>query len=181
LDVRNIYFIINVLVFVSAVTVMASLDYITHEGLATSSTNNSNSLTKTVQLGIPFYEEHYRANLGKPEPSNGTITGNFTGKGILNGNLSISAEVNYARTFRDNDTAFLRGDTKFVAGNEDTAAYSFGAFTNYNQDGTSEGSGAAIFDDGATGDLSFLSNSLAIYKNRVDSTGNGTFLMWLWR
>jgi hypothetical protein len=179
--VRNIDFIIKVLVFGSAVTVMLSLDYVTHEGRATSSTNNSNSLTKAVQLGIPFYEEHYRANLGKPEPSNETITGNFTGQGILNGNLSTSAEVNYARTFRDNDTAFLQGDTTFVAGNGDTAAYSFGAFTNYSQDGTSEGSGAAIFDGGATGDLSFLSNSLAIYKNRVDSSGNGTFLMWLWK
>jgi hypothetical protein len=178
---RNIDFIIKVLVFVSAVTVMLSLAYISHEGRATSSTNNSNSLTKAVQLGIPFYEEHYRANLGKPEPSNESIAGNFTGHGILNGNLTISAEVNYTRTFRDNDTSFLQGDTKFVAENEDTAAYSFGAFTNYNQDGTSEGSGAAIFDDGATGDLSFLSNSLAIYKNRVDSSGNGTFLMWLWK
>lgn len=160
---------------------MLSLAYVPHEGPATSSTNNSNSLTQAVQLGIPFYEEHYRANLGKPEPSNESIAGNFTGHGILNGNLSISAEVNYTRTFRDDDTAFLQGDTKFVAGNEDTAAYSFGAFTNYNQDGTSEGSGAAIFDDGATGDLSFLGNSLAIYKNRVDSSGNGTFLMWLWK
>ena len=52
---------------------------------------------------------------------------------------------------------------------------------NYNQDGTSEGRGAAVFDDGATGNLSFLSNTLAIYKNRVDSSGNGTFLMWLWK
>jgi hypothetical protein len=179
--VRNIDFIIKVLVFVSAVTVMLSLAYVPLEGRATSSTNNSNSLTQAVQLGIPFYEEHYRANLGKPEPSNESIAGNFTGHGILNGNLSISAEVNYTRTFRDGDTAFLQGGTRFVAENEDTATYSFGAFTNYDQDGTSEGSGVAIFDDGATGDLSFLGNSLAIYKNRVDSSGNGTFLMWLWK
>ena len=89
--------------------------------------------------------------------------------------------MNFTRTFRDNDTVFLQGDTKLVAENEDTAMYSYDAFTNYNQDGTSEGRGAAIFDDGATGDLSFLSNSLAIYKNRVDSSGNGNFLMWLWK
>jgi hypothetical protein len=94
--------------------------------------------------------------LGKPEPSNESIAGNFTGQGILNGNLNISAEVNYIRTFRDNDTAFLQGDTKFVAENEDAAVYSFDAITNYDQDGTLEGSGAAVFDDGATGALSFL-------------------------
>ena len=181
LNVRNKNFNIKFLVIVSTVTIILSLTYVTHEARSTSSSNNSSSLTEAVQLGAPFYVQHYKANLGKPEPSNESIAGNFTGQGILNGNLSISAEVNFTRTFRDNDTAFLQGDTKLVAENEDTAMYSYDAFTNYNQDGTSEGRGAAIFDDGATGDLSFLSNSLAIYKNRVDSSGNGTFLMWLWK
>ena len=63
--------------------------------------------------------------------------------------------MNFTRTFRDNDTAFLQGDTKFITENEDTAVYTFDAITNYDQDGTSEGSGAVVFDDGATGDLSF--------------------------
>jgi hypothetical protein len=181
LNVRNEYSIVRVLVLVSTVTVVLSLTYVTLEGRAISNTNNSSSLTEAVQLGAPFYVQNYKANLGKPQPSNESVSGNFTGQGILNGNLSISAEVNFTRTFRDNDTAFLQGDTKLLAENEDTAMYSYDAFTNYNQDGTSEGRGAAAFDDGATGDLSFLSNSLAIYKNRIDSSGNGTFLMWLWK
>jgi hypothetical protein len=181
LNVRNEYSIIKVLVFVSTVTVILSLTYVTYEGRAISSINNSTSLTEAVRLEAPFYVQHYKANLVRPEPSNESVSGNFTGQGILNGNLNVSAEVNFTRTFRDNDTAFLQGDTKLVAENEDTAMYSYDAFTNYNQDGTSEGRGAAVFDDGASGDLSFLSNSLAIYKNRVDSNGNGTFVMWLWK
>ena len=180
LNVRSEYSIIKVLVLVSAVTVILFLTYVTHEGRAITSTNNS-SLTESVKLGAPFYVQHYKANLVRPEPSNESVSGNFTGQGILNGNLNVSAEVNFTRTFRDNDTAYLQGDTKLVAENEDTAMYSYEAFTNYNQDGTSEGRGAAVFDDRATGDLSFLSNSLAIYKNRVDSNGNGTFVMWLWK
>ncbi len=63
----------------------------------------------------------------KLELQDETIPGNLTGQGILNGNLNMSAEVNYTRTFRDNDTAFLQGDTKFVAENEDTAVYRFDA------------------------------------------------------
>ena len=180
LNVRNEYSIIKALVLVSTVAVILSLTYVTHEGRAITNANNS-SLTEAVQLGTPFYVQHYKANLVRPEPSNESVSGNFTGQGILNGNLNVSAEVNFTRTFRDNDTAFLQGDTKLIAENEDTAMYSYDAFTNYNQDGTSEGRGAAVFDDGATGDLSFLSNSLAIYKNRVDSSGNGTFVMWLWK
>jgi hypothetical protein len=108
-------------------------------------------------------------------------SGNFTGEGVLNGNLTVSAEVNYTRTFRDNDTAFVQGDTKFVTEANDTASYSYNAYTNYNPDGTSEGTGTALFSDGATGDLSFLSDTLAIYKIRVDGSGNGTFLMWQWK
>ena len=180
LNVRNEYSIIKALVLVSTVAVILSLTYVTHEGRAITNANNS-SLTEAVQLGTPFYVQHYKANLVRPEPSNESVSGNFTGQGILNGNLNVSAEVNFTRTFRDNDTAYLQGDTKLVAENEDTAMYSYEAFTNYNQDGTSEGRGAAVFDDGATGNLSFLSNSLAIYKNRVDSSGNGTFVMWLWK
>jgi hypothetical protein len=180
LNVRNEYSIIKVYVLVFIVIIILSLTYVTHEGRAIPSTNNS-SLTEAVQLGAPLYVQHYKANLVRPEPSNESVSGSFTGQGILNGNLNVSAEVNFTRTFRDNDTAFLQGDTKLVAENEDTATYSYEAFTNYNQDGTSEGRGAAVFDDGATGDLSFLSNSLAIYKNRVDSSGNGTFVMWLWK
>lgn len=178
---RNEYSIINILVIVSTFTIILSLTYVTHEARAISSTNSSSSLTEAVQIGAPFYVQHYKGSLGKPEPSNESISGNFTGQGILNGNLNVSAEVNFTRTFRDNDTAFLQGDAKLVAENGDTAVYSYDAFTNYNQDGTSEGRGAAVFDDGATGDLSFLSNSLAIYKNRVDSNGNGTFVMWVWK
>lgn len=147
------------------------------------STNDTSavSIAKAGDLGNTFYEQHYEGTLGKPELLNQSFSGNFTGEGILNGNLNVSAEVNFERTFRDNDTAFLQGDAQLIAENGDTAGYDFYAFTNYNSDGTSQGSGTAIFNDGATGELSFLSNTIGIYKNFVDSAGNGTFLMWQWK
>jgi hypothetical protein len=171
--------LIEVFVLISVGTMMLSFTSVTNDGIATSRTLSSSNVTETVQLGPPFYEEHYKANLGKPETLKSS--GNFTGEGILNGNLTVSAEVNYTRTFRDNDTAFLQGDTKFVTGANDTASYSYNAYTNYNPDGTSEGTGTALFSDGATGDLSFLSDTLAIYKIHVDGSSNGTFLMWQWK
>ena len=64
---RNEYSIIKVLVFVSTVTVIISLTYVTHEGRAISSTTNSSSLTEAVQLGASFYVQHYKANLVKPD------------------------------------------------------------------------------------------------------------------
>lgn len=147
------------------------------------STNDTSpvDIAKAGEVGNPFYEQHYKGTLGKPELLNQSLTGNFTGEGILNGNMNVNAEVNFERTFRDNNTAFLQGNAQLIAENGDTAGYNYYAFTNYNSDGTSQGSGAAIFNDGATGELSFLSNTVGIYKNFVDSSGNGTFQMWQWQ
>ena len=147
------------------------------------STNDTSTvdIAKAGEVGNPFYEQHYKGTLGKPELLNQSLTGNFTGEGILNGNMNVNAEVNFERTFRDNNTAFLQGNAQLIAENGDTAGYNYYAFTNYNSDGTSQGSGAAIFNDGATGELSFLSNTIGIYKNFVDSSGNGTFQMWQWK
>jgi hypothetical protein len=147
------------------------------------STNDTSAMgiAKASEVGNPFYEQHYKGTLGKPELLNQSLTGNFTGEGILNENLNVSAKVNFERTFRDNDTAFLQGNAQLIAGNGDTAGYNYYAFTDYNSNGTSQGSGAAIFNDGATGELSFLSNTIGIYKNFVDSSGNGTFQMWQWK
>jgi hypothetical protein len=168
---------IQVLVSLSVIATVLSSTNLIYAGTDPS----GNILSKDVQLGAPFYEEHYTAELGMPAASNESFTGTFTGEGMLNGNLSVSAEGNLTGTFSDNDTVFYQGDAKFVTENEDAAVYSFDAFTNYDPDGTSEGNGIAIFDEVATGELSFLSNTLAVYKNHVDSNGNGTFLMWQWK
>ena len=65
--------------------------------------------------------------------------------------------------------------------NKDVATYVFCAIGNYNPDDSFDSNGIAIFDNAATGELSFLSNSVGIYKDQVDKNGTGTFLMWHWR
>ncbi len=95
--------------------------------------------------------------------------------------MNINAEGNSTDIFRNNETVYSQGNAKFVTDNRDVAMYSFEAIGIYNSDGTFEGRGAAVFDDGATGELSSLSNTVAIYKDRIDSSGNGTFLMWHWK
>lgn len=103
----------------------------------------------------------------KPTTVNKSSTGNFTGEGILNGNLSVTATGNATETFRNNDTVYIQGNAKFITDDSenDLAFYDFLAISNYNSDGTFEGSGAAFFDNIVTGKLSFLNNSVAIYKD----------------
>ena len=43
----------------------------------------------------------------------------------------------------------MQGKAKIVTENKDIALYNFYAIGNYNPDGTFEGSGVAVFDDGA--------------------------------
>jgi hypothetical protein len=146
---------------------------------AINNTEAIGGLAETVDLGSPFYIQHYQSVVEKPQ-SEGE-PGNFTGEGILNGSLSVSAIGNSTETLRNNDTVYIQGNAKyFTDDNMDMATYNFQAIGNYRPDGTFESRGVAIFDDVATGKLSFLNNSVAIYKDRIDTNGNGTFLMWHW-
>ena len=88
---------------------------------------------------------------------------------------------NTTETLRDNNTVYLEGFRNITTDNMDTASYDFQAIGNYGPDKTYESRGVAIFDEVATGELSFLGNTVAVYKTSVDADGNGAFLMWHWR
>jgi hypothetical protein len=148
-----------------------------------SSINTESSDSEAIDLGNPFFVEHYQTVVEKPETTtNMSLTESFTGKGVLNGTLAVSIEGNATEIFRNNETSYIQGTSKYVTDSGDgVALYSFEAIGKYYPDGTFESRGAAVFDDGATGELSLLSNTVGIYKDRADSNGNGTFLMWHWK
>ena len=154
-----------------------SIVTVTHYTKALDNTKTS----QNIDLGKPFLVEQYQIITGKPETTNNNIFLNFTGKGIINSTMNITAEGNATETFRNNDTSYIQGKAKYVTDNKDIASYVFYAISNYHSDGSFDRNGVAIFDDGATGGLSSLSNSAGIYKDHVEKNGTGTFLMWHWR
>ena len=137
--------------------------------------------SQNINLGKPFLVEHYQINTGKPENTNNSIFIAFTGKGIINSTVNITAEGNATETFRNNDTSYIHGKAKLVTDNKEIASYDFYAISTYHPDGSFDRNGVAIFDNGATGGLSPLSNSAGIYKDHVEKNGTGTFLMWHWK
>jgi len=161
----------------------ATLSFVTTFVDGTFATNNTDSsVSEAVDLGSPFLVQQYQTVAEKPDTTtNMSLTDSFTGKGVLNGTLAINVEGNATETFRNNDTSYLQGTVKYETDSGGMASYNFEAIGKYNQDGTFESRGAAVFSDGATGELSLLSNTVGIYKDRVDSNGNGTFLMWHWK
>jgi len=156
---------------------LPSIVIVTHYTKALDNTKTS----QNIDLGKPFLVEQYQIITGKPETTNNNIFLNFTGKGIINSTMNITAEGNATETFRNNDTSYIQGKAKYVTDNKDTASYVFYAISNYHPEGSFDRNGVAIFDDGATGGLSSLSNSAGIYKDHVEKNGTGTFLMWHWR
>jgi hypothetical protein len=150
--------------------------------LAINNNSTKSSDSEAIDLGNPFFVEHYQTVVEKPGTTNKSITDSFTGKGVLNGTLAISIEGNATETFRNNETSYIQGTAKYMTDSGGVALYKFEAIGKYNlDDGTFESRGAAVFNDGATGELSPLSNTIGIYKDRADSSGNGTFLMWHWK
>ncbi|MDF0681428.1 MAG: hypothetical protein P0116_10745 [Candidatus Nitrosocosmicus sp.] len=166
-----------VLALILGLVTLPSLATISQCAQAFDNTNPS----QVVNLGKPFLVEHYQTTPEEPETANTSISADFTGEGIINDTVNISAQGNGSETFRNNDTSYIQGKSKYVTENKDIATYDFYAIGNYNPDGSFDSNGIAIFDEGATGELSFLSNSVGIYKDLVDKNGTGTFLMWHWR
>ena len=171
----------TVLVLVLSSLLLSFIAAVIQDAHAVNKPETLASVSEVVELGTPFLVQHYQTDVGKPQPLDKPSTGNFTGHGIINGNLSVTAAGNATETFRNNNTSFIQGNSKFVTDNGDIAVYNFQAIGTYNPDGTFQSRGAAFFDRDATGELSFLSNSVSIYKDTVDSKGNGTFLMWHWK
>lgn len=142
---------------------------------------DGNVLSENVDLGTPFLVEHYQTEPYKTNMIKNNISASFSGKGVINGTTNITAVGIGTETFRNNDTSYIQGEAKYVTNNNETAGYAFYAIGNYRINGSFDSSGIAVFDDDATGKLSFLSNSIGIYKDQVDKNGNGTFLMWHWK
>jgi hypothetical protein len=185
INIRGFVYAFSISMFV--LMMMFAFDHSNHttgffipNAYATNSTEAIGDLTATVDLGSPFYIQQYQHDVEPPQSeSEPNLYLNHTNEGIINGNLSVTQVGNTTETLRNNDTVYLQGFRNLTTDNDmDAASYNFQAIGNYSPDNSYESTGVAIFDEVATGKLSFLENSVAIYKVKVDADGNGAFLMW---
>ena len=170
-------------VFVSVLLCFGATVFFIPNAYAINNTEAIGGPAKTVDLGSPFFIQIYSHDPEPPQSeSEPNVYVNHTNEGIINGNLSVSHVGNTTETLRNNNTVYLQGFRNLTTENDvDSASYNFQAIGNYGPDDTYESRGVAIFDEVATGKLSFLENSVAIYKVMVNADGNGAFLMWQWK
>jgi hypothetical protein len=164
------------------------------------------SITTSNNLSIiyPIYVEHFNQVIKKNidekqekasssststiKENQNTTAGSFSGNGILKGNIPIQVNGTAKVTSLDNNmSVFISGMAEFTANTTgDKAPYTFQAIGHYNKDGSFNSAGSMFFNsttiaiNDSEGQLSFLKNTIGIFKDTVDKEGNGTFLMWKW-
>jgi hypothetical protein len=148
----------------------------------TTTTNNN------VTLGNPFYIEYDKITSQVPVPlrSGGTATGViFSGTGTVKG-ISFSETgraliIPISKTIVDIDGGLVLKTN--VGGGKDNgnATLSFREISHMIAAGTMQGSGAAIFNPNATGKLSFLSNTVAIFTDNGNKDGTNIIKAWEWK
>ncbi|HJT49965.1 MAG TPA: hypothetical protein VJ729_17420 [Nitrososphaeraceae archaeon] len=127
-----------------------------------------------INLNQPLYSEHFKLTSQKAVVINGTeaIEATFSGNGTTNG-IRITSNGHGFIIPRAGGVVYITGKADFVTTPQSSgkATYAFQAIGNY---------GIALFNPNATGNLSFLSNAVAVYKVDMNSNGTNTFTMWKW-
>jgi hypothetical protein len=137
--------------------------------LAQSGDNNG-----IINLNQPLYSEHFKLTSQKDVIINGTkaTEATFSGNGTTNG-IHITSNGHGFIIPRAGGVVYIKGKADFVTAQPSSgkATYAFQAIGNY---------GIALFNPNATGNLSFLSNTVALYKVDMNSNGTNMFTMWKW-
>lgn len=157
-------------------------------------TTSSNDVTTTttnnnITLGNPFYIEYDKITSTVPGiPLNGgghatgvTFSGNGTVKGIGFTETGRALIIPISKTI-----VGIFGGLAIKAndggGNANgNATLSFREVVHMTPAGTMQGSGAAIFNPNATGNLSFLSNTVAMFTANDNKDGTTTIKAWEWK
>jgi len=144
----------------------------------TTTTNNN------ITLGNPFYIEYDKTTSQVPVPlrSGGTATGvTFSSVGTVKGIGFVATGralvIPISRTIVD-----ISGRLVIKANDGGgNATLSIREISHMTAAGTMQGSGAAIFNPNATGKLSFLSNTVAMFTANDNKDGTTTIKAWEWK
>ena len=156
---------------------------VVQKAVAVKITTTNNNIT----LGNPFYIGYDKITSQVPVPlrSGGTATGViFSGNGTVKGigftDTGRALIIPISKTIVDIEGGLV---IKANDGGKDNgnATLSFREISHMIAAGTTQGSGAAIFNPNATGKLSFLSNSVAMFTDNGNKDGTNIIKAWEWK
>ena len=149
----------------------------------TTTTNNN------ITLGNPFYiayDKQPTSQVPVPLRGGGTATeviysGTGTVKGIRFVETGRALIIPISRTIVDIDGGLVIKANDGGGKDNGNATLSFREIGNMTAAGTLQGSGAAIFNPNATGKLSFLSNTVAMFTDNGNKDGTNIIKAWEWK
>jgi hypothetical protein len=148
----------------------------------TVSTSNNN-----ITLGTPFYIESNKITSQVPVPlrSGGNATGIiFNGNGTVQGigfnEIGRALIIPISPKIANIEGGLLLKSTDGSNKSNGNATLSFREIGHLTASGV-QGSGAAIFNPNATGNLSFLSNKVAMFTHNGNRNGTNMVKAWEWK
>lgn len=129
-----------------------------------------------VTLGEPYFVEKGKSTVQREIPPNVALY-SFTANGTINGNIEVTDTGEFLSISIGDNLVFEPGQGVIATKDgSETANYSsidIGNSTNYQ--------GASIYSTNSTGVLSFLNNTMGIYKGEADENGNFELKEWQWK
>ena len=159
---------------------------------ASSSSSSSNDVKTTttannITLGNPFYIEFDKITSHIPLTlrSGGTATGiifsgNGTVKGISFTDTGRALVIPVSKTIEHIEGVLIIKASDGVGKANGNATLTFGEVSQMTPAGTMQGSGAAIVNANATGNLSFLSNKVSMFTYKGNKDGTNMIKAWDW-
>lgn len=147
--------------------------------------SDATNLTNTIHpltLGNPYFVEYHKTTSQKPIVINGTTNATeitFSGHGTAK-DINFTDNGNIMIIPRGGSAVLLQGRDNLVPSGGDKASLNLKELGHVNANGMVKANGAAFFDANATGKLAYLSNTVSIYTDEVDNSGNGKVLAWEW-
>jgi hypothetical protein len=136
----------------------------------------STTYAQSVTLGEPYFVEKGKSTVqGEIGPNTTLYT--FTANGTINGNIEVTDTGEFISISIGDNLIFEPGQGVIATKDgSETANYSsidIGNSTDYQ--------GASIYNTNSTGQLSFLNNTMGIYKGEADESGNFALKEWQWK
>jgi hypothetical protein len=200
---RSTLMIVVVAALAGLLASIASTAYATTQVIQSVAATNSRTSPSSppnidkIILGNPQlnYTEYDKTSF-KPAKVNGThgIEISYIGHGILNG-MNITSNGSALMINGSGGTIFTVGDGKLVSNNgAGTLIFAIQGTGHYGADGKLRDIGEIFQRHNkpsqigqlpiafkATGNLAFLDNTVAIYKDEIDKAGNAVTEIWFWK
>ena len=145
-------------------------------GIGATSILFSTALAQSAALGEPFFVQKGAETIQREVGPNRTQY-TFTADGTINGNIEVTDTGQYISISKDNNRTFDQGHGLLrTKDGSEMANYTFIEVRN----GTGF-QGASVYNTNSTGKLSFLDNSVVIFKLGLDESGKYVGKQWLWK